>query len=532
MDYDEGERARAVSTDADRESEAGDGIPDVVIDFVRQLGDYVKKGDMDQVYQLYDQQFNNLTERFFKSQRWPSVKQLKEQRDDCITEEFHETLYKEMYYRHLYSRLVQQVTLEDRKESWDNYVALLEAVLKSMGSKAEKELPMQWVWDILDEFIYQYQTFTSFRNKAVKANADASGDVKSPIEFIKENPDMWATGKVYRILHSLVESSKVRAYLALAEEQRVAASKEQSSLPLRPSSTLFFGYFAIIGLLRVECLFGDYFMALRMVEGLDFGPVALYHKVPACHTTVFYYTGFSYLMMRRYEDAVRTFNSVLQHLSRTRLAPSLSYQQEQIMKKAEQMNALLMIAVALSPQRVDDSMLQNIKDKHYEKQQKLQKGDQTTFEELFNYTCPKFISPAPPDWNAIETFNPNEAHQRQLNLFLTEVQQQAKFPEIRAYMRLYSAMPVPKLSQFLDLDADTLRTLLMCYKYKTRQVQQAGPLFDGMSVSQPDVSFTLDGSMMHMVAQKPQKQYTNIFLQQIVKFQDIIRSIEGKPPPS
>merc|ERR1711937_679209 len=129
-------------------------------------------------------------------------------------------------------------------------------------------------------------------------------------------------------------------------------------------------------------------MALRMVEHLDFGPVALYHKVPACHTTV------------------------------------------------------------------------------------------------FNYTCPKFISPAPPDWSAIETFNPNEAHQRQLNLFLTEVQQQAKFPDIRAYMRLYSAMPVPKLSQFLEIEPDALRTLLMCYKYKTRQLvnqgSSVGPL-DGMS---------------------------------------------------
>jgi translation initiation factor 3 subunit L len=476
------------------------------------------------VYQLYDQQFNNLTERFYKNQRWPSVEELKKQREDCITEEFILKLYKEMYYRHLYSRLVQQVTLEDRKESWENYVALLESVRKAMDSKEAIELPMQWVWDVLDEFIYQYQTFTTFRNKAVKANAEASGDAKTPVEFIKENPDMWDTVKVYRILQSLAAGSQVRAYLALPEDQRVSASKEQSSL--------FFGYFAIIGLLRLECLFGDYYMALKMVDDLDFGPVALYHKVPACHTTVFYYTGFSYLMMRRYEDAVRTFNSVLQHLGRTRLAPSLSYQQEQIMKKAEQMNALLMIAVALAPQRVDDSMLQQVKDKHYEKQQKLQKGDQTTFEELFNYTCPKFISPAPPDWGATETFNPNEAHQRQLSLFLMEVQQQAKFPEIRAYMRLYSAMPIPKLSQFLELDADTLRTLLMCYKYKTRpQGSLAGPS-DGMPNSTPDVSFTLDGSMMHMVAPKPQKQYTNIFLQQIVKFQDIIRNIEGKPPPS
>merc|ERR1712072_661358 len=185
------------------------------------------------------------------------------------------------------------------------------------------------------------------------------------------------------------------------------------------------------------------------------------------------------------------------------------------------MNALLMIAVALSPQRVDDSTLQNMGDKHYEKQQKLQKGDQTTFEELFNYTCPKFISPAPPDWNAIETFNPNEAHQRQLSLFLMEVQQQQKFPEIRAYMRLYSAMPVDKLSKFLDLEVDTLRTLLMCYKFKTRQfVRTTGAPLDGAAVTLSDINFSLEGGMMHMVAQKPQQMCTEAFLQNIVKFHD------------
>merc|ERR1712072_1523886 len=173
------------------------------------------------------------------------------------------------------------------------------------------------------------------------------------------------------------------------------------------------------------------------------------------------------------------------------------------------MNALLMIAVALSPQRVDDSTLQNMGDKHYEKQQKLQKGDQTTFEELFNYTCPKFISPTPPDWNAIETFNPNEAHQRQLSLFLQEVQQQQKFPEIRAYLRLYSAMPVAKLSQFLEFEEENLSTLLMCYKFKNRQiVRNSGAPLDGAAVSNCDINFSLEGGMMHMVAQKPQQQYT------------------------
>jgi translation initiation factor 3 subunit L len=508
-DQEEPRGYRVMSNDEEAESDS-DRLPDSVTHFLRQLEDNVKRGNADEVFALYEEHFNKLTERYFGKQRWPHADTVTE----YISDPFTLLLYKEMYYRHIYSRL--QPSFEERNGSWENYTALTEFILGDMRGDCKTDLPAQWVWDFLDEFVYQFQTFTMFRNKQIKANNE------DMIEQMKANMSMWNSVKVYSLLHNLVKESGVNEYLAQPEEQR--------SIKVGSSCKIMFGYFALTQLLRMECLYGDYHMALKAIEFVDFGPASLYHKVAACHTTMHYYTGFSYLMMRRYQDAVRTFQNALVHQSRARLSYSLSYQQDQIAKKTEQMTALLLLSNALSPMRLDESLLQNIKDKYFEKQQKLQKGDETTFEELFSYSCPKFISPTPPDWDALETFNPNEAHQRQLKLFLQEVQQQQKFPEIRAYLRLYSAMPVAKLSQFLEFDEENLRTLLMCYKFKNRQiVRTAGAPLDGAAVSNCDINFSLEGSMMHMVAQKPQQQYTDVFLQNIVKFQDIIRTIEGKP---
>lgn len=44
----------------------------------------------------------------------------------------------------------------------------------------------------------------------------------------------------------------------------------------------------------------------------------LYSRVPTCQMTTFYYVGFAYLMMRRYQDAIRTFSNILLYIQRTK----------------------------------------------------------------------------------------------------------------------------------------------------------------------------------------------------------------------
>ena len=44
----------------------------------------------------------------------------------------------------------------------------------------------------------------------------------------------------------------------------------------------------------------------------------MYSRVPACQITTFYYVGFAYMMMRRYQDAIRTFSNILLDIQRTK----------------------------------------------------------------------------------------------------------------------------------------------------------------------------------------------------------------------
>ena len=92
-------------------------------------------------------------------------------------------LYRELYYRHVYSRLSPDI--DDRFHSYENSCELFNYLLSpylnlqvfphlfnvcsaSLDSDGpvSLQLPDQWLWDILDEFIYQFQSFSVWRSKA------------------------------------------------------------------------------------------------------------------------------------------------------------------------------------------------------------------------------------------------------------------------------------------------------------------------------------------------------------------------------
>lgn len=93
----------------------------------------------------------------------------------------------ELYYRHLHSLAMRHdglITFEHRKSMWDNYAALFK-VLASI--EASMNLPNSWLWDMIDEFMYQFQTY-----RALAGQANRQPD----IAFLKANPDVWSIDKV------------------------------------------------------------------------------------------------------------------------------------------------------------------------------------------------------------------------------------------------------------------------------------------------------------------------------------------------
>ena len=76
-----------------------------------------------------------------------------------------------------------------------------------------------------------------------------------------------------------------------------------------------FGYFSLIGLLRMHCLMGDYYSASKILSHISLNKQGLHNKVIACNVTLFYYAGFVYMMTRNFPDAIRTFQRILKYVN-------------------------------------------------------------------------------------------------------------------------------------------------------------------------------------------------------------------------
>lgn len=132
-------------------------VPDSVKTFVVHLYRHIREKNVYEIHQMYEGSFQKLSDRLFKESPWPSVDAVAPYVDHdhvfCL-------LYKEMWFRHLYARL--SPTPKQRIDSWDNYCSLFQVVLHGV---VNMQLPNQWLWDMVDEFVYQFQSFCQYRAK-------------------------------------------------------------------------------------------------------------------------------------------------------------------------------------------------------------------------------------------------------------------------------------------------------------------------------------------------------------------------------
>ncbi|EOD20928.1 hypothetical protein EMIHUDRAFT_463792 [Emiliania huxleyi CCMP1516] len=264
-------------------------LPEVVRLFVVYFNKQLKSGNVYEVHSAYEATFNKLTDRLYKTSPWPTAEVVSPLVGGDAT---FLLLYRELYFRHLYSRLTP--TLQQRIDSWANYEALFSLLLDG-DAPADLALPNQWIWDLVDELIYQFQAWSMFRQRLKSKSAEE-------IAILKQRTDVWSVTSVLGMLHRMAERGK---------EPRFA------SVPLYEIG----GYFATVGLLRVQCLLADYTLALKTVEAVDLSRKGLFTKVTSCHISVFYYVAFAYLMSRRYVDAIRTLSQILFYIGPRQAGP-------------------------------------------------------------------------------------------------------------------------------------------------------------------------------------------------------------------
>jgi hypothetical protein len=633
---------------ADSSANHGENVlPEQVIQYLLNFYGKFIDSDSTALHGLYESGFTRLAERYYKNSPLPATSVVRKLITDSIAsaqdglapQETVATtpisqrasndlnlfilLYQELGYRHVHTRL--HPTLVQRAESWQNYLAIFDHIIR--GHFRDTALPPSWLWDLIDEFLYQFEEYHQYRarghenrleNAAETAESDATWNIRTTLEVLHALVEK--TG-IVEWLHGSRNSAKPEQDLStqlmdtvVARQLAAASGSSLATKPLPPAATetsenadgmdsaidedhdendddhdddgesfagadedtstsaqaqppaahspihRYLGYFAMIGLLRVHCATGDFYMALAALEPASLFEIEsvggfantvssqsarnappsadlavmgssvtssadlsarLHSHVTACHVALYYYIGFTALMLRRYEDAIRALQPAILHITRTRHIHTRSFQYDQVNKRIDQMLALLALAQCLGQNRLDDSMNNWLREKLGDRVTRMRQGDWNAFEELYNHACPKFVSPAVAMTCREE--------------FLRHVAQvESGLPaQLSSYLRIYRTIDVQKLAEYLELGddasqgAEQVLAALLCLKYRALLKQRAAtavfsvsprsmPVGDSEFASTSDMEFLVDDmGMVDVLETRTGKRPEEYFLRNI-----------------
>lgn len=302
------------------------------------------------------------------------------------------------------------------------------------------------------------------------------------------------------------------------------------------------GYFSLIGLLRAHTILGNPAAGMSALVPLNpherKGLFAT--KIALSCITLYYYSGYAYLSMHRYLDAAKCINFVLTYIAKVKSHHQRGTSYEQILKKNEQLHALLAITTSLCPAAgriLEESVAGSLREKYGEKARAITAGDVPTVEELFAYACPKFVSSGAPDWNDATANTNADAYKVQLQAFMATVELRKHLPALKQFLKLYTSIPITKLALLSEMDEDGVRQQLQLLQ-KTTQVMTWGPgSGDALSGSLEvcgDLDFSIEkqnGEEMVLVKETRQSGVKGDFLvRHIQRLADLARDLEAIAP--
>jgi translation initiation factor 3 subunit L len=287
-------------------------------------------------------------------------------------------------------------------------------------------------------------------------------------------------------------------------------------------------------------------------------------------------------MLRRVTDAARVFTGCLNWVMRARQYHTRSYQYDQINKTADRMYALLALCHTLAPTRLDDNVMNIVRERYGEQMTRMGQGEEGlgTFEEIFLYACPKFITAnGPPydDPNALglllnppaptspsspsassapkaATSDPTHRHLRALTAhFLSLVH----IPVLRSLLKLYTSIDARKLAGFLDtgVDEEEVLSWMMVMKNAGRCIGRVniaasadkdeekgtaapasggaagGSLLDGDWMSISDLNFVVDENMIHIAESTVGRRYAGWFIRNSEHAARVLDGLRASPLP-
>uniref|UniRef100_A0AC35TWH2 Eukaryotic translation initiation factor 3 subunit L n=1 Tax=Rhabditophanes sp. KR3021 TaxID=114890 RepID=A0AC35TWH2_9BILA len=515
-------------------------VPREVIQFICYFKKVVDSKDVAEIQVLYEQGFSEVNEKHYQDKFWPEPNLI----HTVISEpkSIFMILYREIYYRDIYMKTnTKGLSLSNRFDAFMNYQDLFAEILNIKDDQPlDLVLPDVWLWDIIDEFIYQFVSYCNYKANPSHRSIEESHD----LEDIEAQQSCWNIYPVLNILYSLLSKAQINQQLkAIREGLNPDDIADQFG-----RSDLYFklGYFSLIGLLKIHVLLGDYHQALQTVEFLEMDPKGLYNTVPNCYVNLHYYVGYSHMMMRNYGEATKIFVTCLLYIQKTTTLYKVHNSNVQrkynpmdfIIKVKDQMLALLCICLALQPQKIDESVLGALNDKHSDAYKSMSNGDLEEFKNCFLVGSPKFISPTVVAYEGASQVR--GALIRQCNAFLEGLKGQIWLPVLRGYLKLYTSISVKKLAGFLNIPDNKLDDFipkLLSFKMIVNELGKETTTGDDRIIELDDSTLDLDfyvhNDTIHVANTRVARKVTEFFLNNSLKLESIIdkaASISIKPP--
>ncbi|VDO33943.1 unnamed protein product, partial [Brugia timori] len=160
-----------------RDTMSDEVVPDDVAQYLIYFKRMIDEENVVEIHNLYEHGFPDLTERYFQQRLWPNEEAV----ENIVGSDsrIFIILYKELYFRHVYTRMQRGPSLAHRFDSYQNYQELFCEVLTPEKQPLSLQLPNVWLWDIIDEFVYQFQAFCLYKANPGKRSPEEYEDLLS-----------------------------------------------------------------------------------------------------------------------------------------------------------------------------------------------------------------------------------------------------------------------------------------------------------------------------------------------------------------
>lgn len=507
-------------------------VPQIVADFVFDLYDSVTLSQLtSEQSKLYLTEFPDLSQKYFSSSPWPSATAVAH---ICNGDPLFLAVYRELTHRQWHS--VSKPSVADCIDGWDVYRDLFDEILE--GEPNFYLIPT-WVFEILFEFVYQFQGFCQLKSAVYAAakkynvlnydsatattseNSNVSGkhqQLSENFQLLQASTEAWDVGMVFSYLHRLLQLGFP-----------TSVERGSSSLEVLPVYS-FFAAFSAIAKSRLECLLVDYTGCLQALDVLHHhgdDPIAkkadessvltvteTVHSVVAARVSLSYHAGVAYLQLRRTQDAATTLASCAAFLQRGFKTGSI--RNDLFNKQYERILSLLAILGHICPAAVangssaDEAVFRAVREKH--PTSKLDAS--SSLDEWFQ--SPQFIS--------LDVTVGTALHRQQVAMFNGQMQPVTAAKNLRSFLKLYSSLPVSKLAAFHDKSVAEFLPVLLSYKARMQQLvrnEETDSYSTGSYKSSLDIHYYLENDTVLIDEAELQRRYETYFCKQIAQVCEI-----------